>query len=54
MSLYILMQTTTAMDPSKRVHHPILIFAISSWVIENNSSFLMNFYNNYLLGKIYL
>lgn len=38
------MQTPTDLDPPKRVYNLTLIFAISDWFIENESSFfLINF-----------
>lgn len=39
---YTLMQIHTDLDPPSRVHYLILIFAISGWLIENESRFLLN------------
>lgn len=36
------MQIHTDLDPPSRVHYLILIFAISGWLIENESRFLLN------------
>lgn len=36
------MEIPTDLDPPSRVHHLILIFAISGWLIENESRFLLN------------
>lgn len=35
------MQTPTDLGPLKRVRHLTLIFAISSWIIENERMFLI-------------
>lgn len=35
------MQTPTDLGPPKRVRHLTLIFAISSWIIENERMFLI-------------
>lgn len=40
---YILMQTPTYLDPPKRIHHLILMFAMSGWVIEDKSKLLNHF-----------
>lgn len=37
------MQTPTDLDPTKRVHHLTLIFAILGWYIENKSRFFTKF-----------
>lgn len=38
MQVYILMQTPTDLDLLKRVKHLILIFGISGWFNENEST----------------
>lgn len=42
MQEYIFMPTPTDIHPPERAHHLTLIFAISSWFIENESKFLIN------------
>lgn len=42
MQAYNLMQPPPHdLDPPQRIHHLILIFAISDWFIKNNSMFLI-------------
>lgn len=43
MQEYILIQTTTDLDPPKRVRHIAFIFANSGLFIENEGRFLINF-----------